>query len=110
MVAWILCACRNVDLGVIARDAIFADLRDGLFVLDLQQRIVDVNDTARRLLGLASVAPIGRPAAELFTGRLQPLLAVAGSSSASAELELAGDGDARSFEVRTVPLADAAGA
>ena len=109
MVAWVLSACRDVDLGATARNTIFAELRDGLLVLDLQQRIVDLNGTARRLLGPAAADPIGRTAAELFTGRLQPLLAVARAPSTTAELELAGDGDAHSCEVRTVALADEAG-
>ena len=37
-------------LMLAARDAVFSDLRDGLFVLDADDRIVDLNRTAERIV------------------------------------------------------------
>jgi PAS domain-containing protein len=50
-----------MDIVPIARDAVIEKMADGLIVLDIQDRIVDVNPPALRMLELAE-SPLGRPA------------------------------------------------
>jgi PAS domain S-box-containing protein len=105
-VAWSVGGRLSADLTAAAREAMFADLRDGLFVLDPQGRIADLNRTAERMLGRPTADVFGRPASELFAGRLQPLLDVIRSPGTPVEVELAGHGEPRVYEVRVVPLGD----
>jgi len=52
---------RLFDLVPVARHALIESMADGVLVLDAQDRVIDVNPSARALLGLAT-APIGEPA------------------------------------------------
>ena len=87
VVAWALGGCRSMDLRGAAREAVFAELRDGLFVLDAQGRIADLNRTAERILGRSAADARGRLASELFTGLLQPLLHVVTAPEAPVEID-----------------------
>lgn len=57
-----------INISPIARDLVVDALRDGLIVVDLQQRIVDVNASAARIIGLEPQQIIGKP----LTDALQP--------------------------------------
>jgi PAS domain S-box-containing protein len=101
----------NADLTGAARNVTFADLRDGLFVLDPQGRVADLNRTAERILGRSAADILGRLASELFAGRLQPLVDVMRAPGPPVEIELGGPDEPRVYEVRVVELDDpAAGA
>jgi two-component system NtrC family sensor kinase len=52
---------RLFDLVPVARHALIESMADGVLVLDAQDRVIDVNPSARALLGLAT-PPIGEPA------------------------------------------------
>jgi PAS domain S-box-containing protein len=65
----------------IARDTLIETLQDGVLVLDVQKRVIDINPAAQRILGIESLAAIGR---DVFT-----LLAAWKSLPASPESELA---------------------
>ena len=107
-VAWTLSCYSRPDLVAAARDAVFAELRDGVFVLDSEDRIADLNQTAQRIVGHDAEALRGQPAADVLPSDLAACLQQAHSGGA---VEItAGDGpDARVYEVRLVPLSDASG-
>ncbi len=48
-----------LDVVPVARNKIFEDLEDGLVVLDMQDRIIDMNPAAARMLGLVEDEVIG---------------------------------------------------
>ncbi|GAB4466903.1 MAG: histidine kinase N-terminal 7TM domain-containing protein [Armatimonadaceae bacterium] len=50
--AWVLYRRDFLDLTPIARDALVEEARDGVLAVDLSHRVVDINPSARRLLGL----------------------------------------------------------
>lgn len=54
-----------LDLVPFARNKIFEDLQDGLIVLDLQERLVDLNPVAAQMLKLNAGEAIGNPISEL---------------------------------------------
>src|SRR4051794_40690369 len=93
------------DLTAVARDAVFTDHRDGLFLLDTQEQIMDLNRAAERILGRAATAARGQAAAELFTGRLYPLLEALRAPDSQMDVEFDGGDDARVYSVRVTPLA-----
>lgn len=85
------------------RDLLFMQLPDGVLMVDAQQRVVDVNPEAERLLGFARAALMHRPLAELRWG-------LADAASALADLQTSGamewpyrhpDGQVRYVDVTT---------
>jgi PAS domain S-box-containing protein len=108
-VAWALSHHLHAGLISAARESIFADLRDGLFVLDTDGRIVELNRTAERIVGRPAAEVTGRPAAEVFSEQLRACLEAASEGSTTAELESGDEPDARVYEVRIVPLANTGG-
>ncbi|MFN8636238.1 MAG: ATP-binding protein [Chloroflexota bacterium] len=89
-----------------AREAIFADLRDGLFVLGSGDRVVELNRTAERLLGRTSTDVVGKLATEVFDGELRTLHDALAANGESGEVELGDASSRRVYEVRLIPLAN----
>lgn len=77
---------RLFDIGPIARDTIIDSMGDGMVVLDVQDRIVDLNPAAEKLLGVAASQAVGRLAEELF--RLWPGLVELCRNPAVTHIEL----------------------
>ncbi|OYR38727.1 histidine kinase N-terminal 7TM domain-containing protein [Halorubrum sp. Hd13] len=63
VIGWIVFRHRLLDLSPIARDTVFANLADGVVVVDATGRIVDVNEPAR---GLFPSVAVGRDVVEAF--------------------------------------------
>ncbi len=61
IIAWGLFRYHLFDLGPIARDILIEHMRDGVLVFNAQNRLVDFNPAAGRLLDLRATA-IGQPA------------------------------------------------
>jgi PAS domain S-box-containing protein len=57
---------RLLDVVPLARDAVVEGMRDGVLVLDGQDRIVDVNPAARRMLAGFTERIIGQPVGTVF--------------------------------------------
>jgi PAS domain S-box-containing protein len=91
-----------------ARDRVIEYMRDAVFVLDDQDRVVDLNPAAQSLVGPKSRTPIGKPIAEAF-GSASPLLE-AGSVKDLEQRELrlrvggAGETATRDFELHVSPV------
>ena len=84
--AWSVFGHHLLDLAPIARDAVFTNLSDPVFVIDAERRVVDLNPAAERLLGrpgLRSSAGHRR-----FAGRLDLVERFGQSLSAEAEIKL----------------------
>jgi len=59
---------RLLDLAPIARDIVIDGMKDGMIVLDANQRIVDINRAAQQMIGLSSEpVPIGKPLADVLS-------------------------------------------
>ena len=110
---------RMFDLIPVAREMVVGQMRDGLVVLDTQQRVADLNSAAEKILDIPPGQAGSRLAAEVlrlgadwrapFDGAL---LGGAPSESASSDGALSGDAGAglfqpapdRHFEVSVSPL------
>jgi diguanylate cyclase (GGDEF)-like protein/PAS domain S-box-containing protein len=55
-----------LDLAPIARHALVENMGDGMIVLDVQGRVVDINPAASRLIGVGMKSPIGKPIGTLL--------------------------------------------
>jgi len=62
VIGYVVHHLRFTDLMPAAHDAVFQSLDDGLVVIDLEGRIVDMNVSAARILDLGSTIPVGAQA------------------------------------------------
>lgn len=106
LLVWAVFGYRLTDIAPIARDLIVDGLREGLLVLDMQGRIVDVNASAAQFIGLKPAQIIGQPAEEV----LQPwksLLERFRETLQAQEVLPIGSGEAvRNIALRITPLYD----
>ncbi len=101
---WGLLRVRLLDLAPVAHDVVFESISDGVVVLDLRGRIVDINGAACAIVGRDRHACIGLPLAQVF----EALAALLDRHRATAEVseELAvGEGEqAQVYHLRISPL------
>lgn len=57
---------RLFKLSPIARSIVFETMRDGVLILDLQNRMIDYNPAAQKMLGELTQAAIGRDIADII--------------------------------------------
>lgn len=93
---------RLLDLVPIAREKLVDSLRDGMIVLDMQNRIVDVNIAGAKVIGISPEMLIGKDLTEVVP-LAQSLFEQAPDHEINAELEL-GSKDKRYFDVLISPL------
>lgn len=104
VLAFAIFRLRLFDLVPVARARLLAGMPDGVVVLDERQRVIDLNPSARRLLGGDGEVRIGET--------VQPALAgwLAGAAGEGREtFDLVLDGGRRALEARASPLLDPAG-
>ncbi|WP_151191821.1 histidine kinase N-terminal 7TM domain-containing protein [Desulfotomaculum copahuensis] len=107
IIAWGLFRYRLFDIVPAARDRVIEEMADGLIVLDIRERVVDLNPAARRITGLAPGRGAGRTAADLFAA--WPALAECCRRQTDGHCEISTGGDGRHYEVYCLPLHNAAG-
>ena len=66
VLCWSIFRHRLFDLVPVARDSLIENMDDGVIVLDAQNRIVDINPAARRMLGKTDVSLVGKKADEVL--------------------------------------------
>jgi PAS domain S-box-containing protein len=103
--AWGLFRFRLLDIVPIARSAVIEDIDSGVIVMDQQQRVVDLNRNAQRILDYPAAQAIGRQAEEVFDA--WPALAVLYQGTAArAEIALEVGGASHYYESHISPLTD----
>lgn len=102
--AWAILRLRLYDLAPVARNTVIQSMRDAMIVLDLENRICDLNPAGSRVLGARVRALLGQPAETLFGEWI--LDSTEGEMvEAAHEIHLPGEGGDRLFEVDRLPLA-----
>jgi PAS domain S-box-containing protein len=113
-IAWGLFRFRLLDIVPVARDAVVESMADAVIVMDVQDRIVDFNPAARRIIGHTPSEAVGQPAGTVLSGRpkgstdLTELLVERyhDVTEAHSEIVLA-EGEAwHTFDLRISPLYD----
>lgn len=69
--SWALFQHKFLDLMPVARDVIFDGLDDAIFVLDTQNRLIDINPAGRRLLNQPYEQLIGREVQQIFQNQAE---------------------------------------
>jgi PAS domain S-box-containing protein len=117
LVAWGLFQFKLLDIVPVARDAVVESMGDGVIVLDLQDRVVDVNPTALRMMGCPSSEVVGVPLEQVLAGQTDLVERYRNVMDVRAEITLqieacegtwrtpSGEGDAeRHYELHISPL------
>lgn len=71
--AWGAFRFRLMDLTPVARDTVVENMGDGVLILDAQDRLVDFNPAAGRMLGLPAAQAIGRHVSEILPAWSRPV-------------------------------------
>jgi PAS domain S-box-containing protein len=105
--AYALFRHHMLDLVPIARDVVVENMNDGMIVIDANDRIVDINLEARKILGIsAEQQPIGKPLADML-GQFQHLYErYRNVSEAEEEIEIEVDGEHLWYEFSLSTLRD----
>lgn len=105
---WGLYRFRLFDLVPVARDSVFESMRDAVIVLDVQDRVLDLNRTAQRLLHKPEREALGCSIAELFPSwpDLSEVLSQPIRSNQMEKSLNSGPGDSIDLEVNVSALQD----
>jgi signal transduction histidine kinase len=96
--AWGIFSYEFLDIMPVARRAIFASMQDAVLVLDIRQRIADLNPAAQRILELDPQKAIGTPASAVLSVVPCP------TDDKQTTLEIMVLGEPRTFDVRCSDL------
>jgi len=101
---WALTRQHFLDIMPVARAQVLEGMHDGVIILDREDRIVDLNPAAARIVGRPVTAIIGKRFDAVFAGRIA--LRELGRAGSQMQIEvMLNEGDAaRSFELRSWPL------
>ncbi len=103
---------RLLDLAPIARDMLVDNMDDGMFVLDRQNRIVDLNPVIEDILGMRADRLIGAPAVQVLSPWQDLLDRFRDEVRVQTEIAVDEDEDdgQRYYDLRINPLFDRRGA
>jgi signal transduction histidine kinase/DNA-binding response OmpR family regulator len=108
-VGWSLFRYRLLDLVPVAHGAIVAGMRDGIVVLDVQGRAVDMNPAAERILDRPAKTTLWQPAEQFLADQPELLAGWRGQSEARIDIMLGAQAAQYSYEVLITPLSDQQG-
>lgn len=102
--AWSLFRFRLLDIIPVAREVVIESMRDAVLVLDEQNRIVDLNPAAQRLLNRTPSEAVGQLFTQVFSPWPELVERYRDVTEADDEV-LLGEGEAmRYFDLRISPL------
>ncbi|MFL7791203.1 MAG: histidine kinase N-terminal 7TM domain-containing protein, partial [Anaerolineae bacterium] len=105
VVIWGLFRFHLLDIVPVARDAVIAEMPDGVIVLDAENRIVDLNPAAQRIIGRQEDV-IGQPVVLVLSGRPDVVEHFRATTEARGDVVLGGGQVQGVYDLRTSPLHD----
>ena len=110
--AWALFRYRLLDVVPVARDAVVDSMTDVVVVIDLQNRIVDVNPAGQQALGRTAADIIGQPVERVFSNWPHLVERYLDLPEVHEEIALPAATDTGSesyFDLRVTPISDRRG-
>jgi len=107
ILAWALFRHRFLDLLPLARDSVIDSMSDGIILLDLKYRIVDINPAARQLTNLTTVL-LGKPLQDVDLFLAQAIEGLVHQDLSLTDIEI-GDSEANHYELRLTSVQDQLG-
>ena len=109
VVALSLFRFRLFDVVPIARDSVVDNLADPVIVLDMKNRVVDLNAAASARIGVGPAGVIGEPAEVVFSAWPDLISRFRDTREAQTEIVLETSGKKQYFDFRISTLADKVG-
>src|SRR5262249_8463417 len=103
---WGIWRFRLLDLVPVARDALIERMSDGVLVLDVRNRIVDINPAACRMIGRSSREAIGRSPLQILSQWPDLIARYRNVTDVSTEIVVGRAGQQYSLELSISPLYD----
>ena len=104
--AWGLFRFRLLDVVPAARSAVVEGMSDGVLVLDAQNRIVELNPAAQRIMGRTAAQAIGQSALQILPDRSDLVEHFWDATETQAEITLQTGNVPRYYDMRLSPLYD----
>lgn len=104
VLAWGALQYEAFQLIPVAHERLTESMPDALLVLDVQNRIVDLNPAARRIFGHSLQSAIGRPIRDLITSTERTRELLESEDEQRGELHVSVDGFPRVFDLHVSPL------
>jgi PAS domain S-box-containing protein len=108
-IAWGMWRIRVGDLVPVARNMVIDSMSDAVIVMDTQQRVLDMNPSAKDLIGRSTAELIGRSIGEAWAEWRNLTAPFAGDLPTGQELPLRVDGILRTYDVQISPVTDGLG-
>ncbi len=105
-VALSLLYLRMGDIVPVAREIIIEDMSDSIIVLDSENHVVDINPSARRLIGDTTSKVIGQSIEEVWSDWVDKIGPISGKAEMGKEIVLECRGEQHIFDVRISPIVD----
>jgi PAS domain S-box-containing protein len=106
---WNIVFGRIGDIMPVAREVIVEGISDSVFVLDLQNRVVDLNPAAQRLVGRAASEAIGQPVEQIWQEWPTLVEHCPEGAGESEEVVLSWEDGQHTYDVHISPLVDRRG-
>lgn len=106
---WSLSRFQLLNIVPVARSAVVDGMADGVIVLDMQGRIVDLNPAAESIFRRPARELIGRPIQQVVTRRTDLIERFRHTLQAQAEIVLGESPEQRIYDLRISPLYDRRG-
>jgi PAS domain S-box-containing protein len=106
IVAWGFYRLRRRDIMPVAREAVVESMEDRVLVVDIQNRIMDVNPAAQHLVGHPRADIIGQPVEQIWSDWPGIDTRTSGEMTTGRELTLGHGAEQRTYDMRSSPLAD----
>lgn len=100
---------RLFDLQPIAREAVIDSMNDAVFALDTQDRVIDLNPAAQRLLDLPAEAILGQPGQQILNRWQTFVEQFQDTMNIQTDITIDHDGTPRTYDLRISSLADRRG-
>jgi PAS domain S-box-containing protein len=108
-ILWGFFRFQLLDIVPVARDAVIEGMLEGVMVLDVQGRIVDINPTAAKMIGRETPEILGKPGAEVLAAWPDLVERYRDVPEVQEEFSLQVGSEERHFDLRISPLQDRRG-
>lgn len=109
LVAWALFRFRLFDIVPAARHAVIESMSDAMLVLDAQNRLVDLNPAAQRLISQQAADVIGQPASQVLSKWPDLVEQFQDVEDIQTELRVSSGTEQHYFDLRLLPLRNRSG-
>jgi PAS domain S-box-containing protein len=104
MAAWAVFRLRIGEIIPIAHEMVFDHIQDGVLVLDQEDKVIDLNSAAEKIIGLSTKKCVGRQISQIWPEGAHLLEGQMGNSSPEKDIMIQLNGLDWTYDVRVSPV------